>query len=62
MIYKNEEFCQNGTNRNFAIICLIGYHYGSKYTQIYGKSIKMGMGIPKQNLFRYSLGIGRYQL
>jgi hypothetical protein len=23
-------------NSNFAIICLIGYHYDSKYTQIYG--------------------------
>jgi hypothetical protein len=49
-------------NSNFAIICLIGYHSGSKYTQIYGKSIKMRMGMPRQNLFIYSLGIGRHQL
>jgi hypothetical protein len=33
--------------------------YGSKYTQIYGKSRKMDMGMPKQNLSIYSLGIGR---
>ena len=47
MVYKNEEFWQNGKNSNLAIICLIGYHYGSKYTQTYGKSIQMGMGMPK---------------
>ena len=51
---KLKNFDKMEKNSVLAIICIIGYPNGSKYTQIYKKIIKMGMGMPKQNLSRYS--------